>query len=176
MAGVTRLPGSLVVRKMLAMKHLRRWLAPLSIAFLCVSAAPAAPAPSITDQPATLKVEVAPATVASGGQARVTLTLQAADGVKINRYPKVRFSVDEQPGLVSGAETTVGSDSPPPVEQTEGNYFESVDPLTLKLAVDDRASTGSHEIEGQLVYYYCVTKSGFCAPKKTPVKIALNVR
>jgi hypothetical protein len=48
--------------------------------------------------------------------------------------------------------------------------------VKLTLELDKSISAGAHEIEGNLTYYYCVAKSGFCAPKKTPVKIAVNVR
>ena len=161
---------------MIAMKHPKRRGSVAVLAVLCGSWAFAAPAPGPGDQPATIRIAVAPEAVAPGGTARVTLTLEPVEGVKINRYPKVRFSVPARPGLVPAAETALGNDTPPPMDQTAGNYFDAIDPLTLELALDRGATHGTHEIEGQLVFYYCVAKSGFCAPKKTPVKIPLTVR
>ena len=81
-----------------------------------------------------------------------------------------------QAGLVAESDAAVGNDSPPPLDDPEANYFDVVEPVTLKLDLDDSISSGSHQIEGNLTYFYCVTKSGYCAPKKTPVKIAVNVR
>ena len=96
-------------------------------------------------------------------------------GVKINRYPKIRFNVEQQDGLVDGGEVTQGNDAPPPPDKMDNNYFETVEPLTLKLGVDGAATSGHHEFEGRVKYFYCVAKSGFCAPKTERVKIALNV-
>jgi hypothetical protein len=161
------------------MPAMRRWTGPTACAAIvlaCVAAAPAAPAPPLTEQPATIRVQIAPESVEPGGQARVTVTLDPAEGVKVNRYPKIRLEVPARPGLLAGGSATLGDDRPPAIDQTGGNYFDEIQPLTLALDLERGAPSGSHEIEGQLVFYYCVTKSGFCAPKKSPVKFALNVR
>ncbi len=108
----------------------------------------------------------------------MTLTLTAASGIKINRYPKIKFNVPAREGLVSGGESTLGNDSPPPIDAGTGaNYFDdTVDPLRLVLDLDAQAPRGRHDLEGQVKYYYCVVKSGFCAPAKASVKIPLTVR
>ena len=160
------------------MKDLRRpaILCALLILAAATSSAGDAPAAPGLERPATVRVEVSPQPVAPGGKARVTVSLSPAEGVKVNRYPKMKISVAALPGLVSAAEATVGDDKPPALDKTGGNYFDPVTPLTLDLAVDKSAKSGAHEVQGQLVFYYCVTKSGFCAPQREPVKIALAVR
>ena len=163
---------------MARMRDLRR-CALLAVLLLFAAAsygagdAPAAPG---LERPAAVRVEVSPQTIAPGGKARVTVSLSPVEGVKVNRYPKMKLSVAARPGLVSAAEASVGDDSPPSMDKTGGNYFDPVAPLTLDLAVDRSAKSGAHEIEGQLVFYYCVAKSGFCAPQREPLKIALAVR
>jgi DsbC/DsbD-like thiol-disulfide interchange protein len=153
------------------------------LAVLVISAALAAPcavlaAPNSAQpaNPAKVSISVSPETVAPGGEAQVTVKLTASSGVKINRYPKIKVSVPAQPGLVAETEAEVGNDSPPPLDDPDSNYFGVVDPVTLKLDLDDSVKSGEHEIEAKLTYYYCVTKSGFCAPKRTSVKIAVNVQ
>jgi len=157
-----------------------RYLASLTFALtlLGTGAAWAGPTPNdaITEHPANIRVQVSPEAVERGGSARITVTLDPVEGVKVNRYPKIRLSVPASPGLVSAAEVSLGDDRPAPVDQEGGNYFDAIEPLTLDLALDRQAPSGKHEIDGQLVFYYCVKKSGFCAPKKTPLKIALDVR
>ena len=138
-----------------------------------VLAAPNATQPA---NPAKIAISVSPDVVSAGGQTEVTVKLTASSGIKINRYPKIKISVPAQDGLVAEAEASVGNDSPPPLDDPDSNYFDVVDAVTLTLDLDDSISSGSHEIEGKLTYFYCVAKSGFCAPKKTPVKISLNVR
>jgi hypothetical protein len=122
------------------------------------------------------KVTVAVAEASPGTAAPVTVRLAPADGIKINRYPRIKLTVPARPGLVAAAEVAVGSETPPPPDQLETNYFKTVDPVQLSLHVEAGASAGKHDIPAQLLYYYCVAASGFCAPAKIPLMIALTVR
>jgi len=127
--------------------------------------------------PADVEISVLPAPVAPGAKAEVLLILKPRAGIKINRYPKVTLDVPAAGDLVGASEGSLGNDAPPPIGQLDANYFDkTIEPLKLSLDVSSAARSGRHEVEGQLTYYYCVTRSGFCAPKRTPVKIALDVR
>jgi hypothetical protein len=79
-------------------------------------------------------------------------------------------------GLVSGAETSLGSDAPPPPDRLETNYFTSLEPLRLRLDVQPSAAPGRHDVDAKLSYFYCVAASGYCAPGRIPIKIPLLVR
>jgi hypothetical protein len=136
----------------------------------------AAPSPSVTERPATLVVSVTPQNPQPGEPVEITLKVVPTSGVKINRYPKIRFNVEQLDGVIDGGEVTHGNDAPPPPDKMDTNYYKTAEPLTLTLSVDASATPGLHEFEGQVRYFYCVAKSGFCAPKKDRVKIALNVR
>jgi len=122
------------------------------------------------------KIELAVAPVSPGAEAKVTLRLSPAEGIKINRYPQIKLKVPASAGLVDAAEVAVGNTSPPPPERIETNYYKTVDPVELNLRVDAKAPAGEHRIPGQLSYFYCVAASGFCAPAKVPVTIPLTVR
>ena len=127
-------------------------------------------------EPARVEVSVFPEAARPGGETRVTVRLSPADGIKINRYPKIRLKVPGQEGLILSAEAAVGNKEPPPPDRIEGNYFKTVDPVELTLRVDPQAPAGQHKVQGQLSYFYCVAASGFCAPAKVPVSIPLTVR
>jgi hypothetical protein len=159
------------------MKHLKR-LGPGTLAILfTVFAADRATAGSVEPPavPASFEIQVDPASVTPGSQTRVSVRLSPADGVKINRYPRIRLAVEAQDGLVGAAEGSVGNDKAPPPGQMESNYFKHVDPVELTLTIDPAATRGTHEIPAKLTYFYCVAASGFCAPKTVPVEIALAV-
>ena len=152
-----------------------RRLLPLAVAVTALTwlvAAPLRP-PKI---PAHISVTVTPESVDPGGKTQVTLRLDPIEGVKINRYPKIKLQVPGHPGLVQEAEVTVGNSAPPPPGDTASNYFSVMDPLTLELSVEHSAKHGKHEIDGKLTYYYCIPASGFCAPHRVPVKIPVTVR
>jgi hypothetical protein len=127
-------------------------------------------------EPAKIRIAVSPESVPVGGSAEIRLQLAPKSGIKINRYPKIKLVLPEQPGLAKPAEAAIGNDGPPPPGKSEANYYETVDPVTLRIELDPTLSSGAHEFDGRLVYYYCVTKSGFCAPKRVNVKIPLQVQ
>lgn len=151
----------------------RSWLAGLLSAGV-LTACLAAPKPPAN--PAQIDVDVAPLQVAAGGRAQVTVRLEPIAGVQINRYPQITLKVPASEGLVAAGEAAVGSTAPPPPSMLDSNYFDTVDPLTLELLVDESAPHGKHSVAGQLTYFYCVKASGFCAPKKTSVEIPLEIR
>jgi hypothetical protein len=126
--------------------------------------------------PAKIKLSVEPGSVAPGGSARVTLELEPMDGVKINQYPKIQLKVTAQEGLVGAAEASMGSDVPPTEENLEANSFKEINPLHLKIELDQAAPKGEHELDAKVTYAYCMSASGFCARKRVPVKIAISVQ
>jgi hypothetical protein len=125
-------------------------------------------------EPAHIDLQVRPESVASGGEAQVTLRLEPKAGVKLNRYPRIKLSVPAQQQLAAKAEISVGSDRPP--DDLAQNYFDKLQPLTLTLRLAESLPPGRHEIAGQLSYNYCVPASGFCAPKRVALKIPVQVR
>jgi hypothetical protein len=164
---------------MLAMSNLNTIKGALAaVAIIALGlAAPAAQSPKPPAHPAVIAVSVEPESLSPGGRAEATLTLAPMEGVVINRYPKITLKVAESLGVVRAAEAAVGNDAPPPPDDKSGsNYFDTVDPVRLTLQLDEAIKPGPHEIEGQLKYYYCVKKSGFCAPKRETVKLPLKVR
>lgn len=133
--------------------------------------------PGAPEEPVRFSLSVSPGAVAPGAQARVKIQLEPAPGVKVNRYPRVRLQVPERKGLIAAGEASVGSDAPPPPDDlaSGANYFTKVDPVELTLDVDASAPRGAHQIEGKLLYHYCVGSS-FCAPARIAVKIPLTIR
>ncbi len=124
--------------------------------------------------PAKITVSVAPESVAPGGQALVTLTIDPISGIKINRYPQIKLKVPGEQGLVGEAEIAIGSKTPLPLDDQGSNFWKNVDPLHLTLTIDAAATSGEHEVEAKLTYYYCVS-GDFCAPKRVPLTIPIDV-
>jgi hypothetical protein len=149
-----------------------RLLSLILAAGLCASALAAPVKPP--KNPAKIAIAVAPEAVAAGGQAEVTLSIAPIEGVKVNRYPQIKLKVAAVEGLVAEAEVKIGDTKPPPAGK-KSNYWEKVDPVKLTLAVDEAATSGDHEIDAKLTYFFCLPASGFCAPARVPVKIPVSV-
>jgi len=162
---------------MRAMLHLKRYV-PVALGvwvalFAADCAAAGSPEPPAV--PALFDLRVRPEAVSPGGEATVSVTLEPAEGVKINRYPRIRLQVAAIDGMVGAAEGSVGNDKAPPPGKMDSNYFKKVDPVELTLTLDPAAPAGRHDIPAKLTYFYCVAASGFCAPKTVAVEIPLRV-
>ena len=152
----------------------RKCLTPLIMFALVVSGAAAVQ--GANKEPARIDVRVGADSVAPGETARVTVTVVPSSGIKINKYPKIKVTVDEVEGLVGRAEATVGNPKPPPVKDPESNYFKKPEGMKLDLTFSSDASSGPQEIEARIKYFYCVTESGYCAPARAELTIPVNVR
>ena len=157
-------------------KHLSWIVGPIVLTMAPWTLAAASPLKAPPKEPARVEVSVSPEAARPGGEARVTVLLHPADGIKINKYPKIKLKVPGQDGVVRPGEAAVGNAEPPPPDRIEGNYFKTVDPVELTLWVDPKAPAGQHLVPGQLSYFYCVAASGFCAPAKVPLTIPLTIR
>lgn len=123
-------------------------------------------------EPAKVRVAV---TSAAGGHGEFTLRLEPIPGVKINRYPKIKISVPEQPGLLAAAELSHGDERAPAPEKLATNYYETVPALSVRLEIAEDTATGRHELEGSVKYFYCMPASGFCAPHRETFKIPVSI-
>ncbi len=137
---------------------------------------PAAPPAKPPKEPAKIQVNVEPATVSAGEEATVTVRLNPIDGVKINRYPRIKLQLPSVGGIVAASKAEFGSDKPPAPNELDKNYFTSVEPLDLSIQLDGAAPGGNHELEGKVTYNYCVLASGFCSRFSGPFKILIAVR
>jgi len=126
-------------------------------------------------EPAKLDISVSPSEVEPGASATVTVRIVPKDGIKVNRYPKIKLQVPEQTGLVHEARAEIGDEKPPPPDKMNSNYYKTVDPVELQFTLDDAATPGRHELDAKLTYYYCVAASGFCAPARVQIKIPVAV-
>jgi hypothetical protein len=162
---------------MLSMNNLSNATFPWAVAaaLIACSVASAGEPAKPPAEPAKIEISVSPQAVAAGGKAEATLQLTPIEGVTINKYPKITLKIAALEGVVGSAESSVGDNAAPPPEQSGGNYFDKVDPLRIEIPMDMSVKPGKHQIEAKLQYYYCVKKSGFCAPKRATIKIPVEV-
>jgi hypothetical protein len=117
-----------------------------------------------------LAVVQAPDPLKAGQAGVVQVTVQPPAGITLNRYPGITLTIEKTGGVaLEKAETFVGTKTP--IDDPAEFAFKKIDPLELKVTP---SRAGSAELEGTMVFTYCVKASGFCAPARQKVKIALN--
>ncbi|GAB4222142.1 MAG: hypothetical protein Kow0062_18180 [Acidobacteriota bacterium] len=146
----------------------------VSLVLAAVLSPQAAPAAAGKDKAprVTARVAVDPSPARPGEPVRISVRLEPPEGVTLNRYPGITLKIDHVEGLdVASREVFVGTRKP--VTDVEKFAFEKVPPLV----VEGVAGAGSRRglIRGELKYFYCVKKSGFCAPASRPLEITVPI-
>ena len=158
------------------MRNLLR-LAVFSSAVILAIVTAAAPASSADAPPVTVSIAVDPKPAAAGSDVAVTVRLAPKEGIKLNKYPKIKLQLPAEPGVAAAAEASIGNTAPPPADHLDANYYTGeVDPLVVKVHLDSGAARGTHDLRGKLSYFYCVAASGYCAPAKVDVTVPVAVR
>ena len=126
--------------------------------------------------PATWTLD-APAAAGPGDTVELSLTLQPKSGIKVNRYPQIAWSITSDDNPVAGdVKSKLGSDGALPFDAPDADrYFKSIDPIVMNVRLDPQAAPGDHKLKTRLKYFYCVTKSGFCAPAKVSVEVPIRI-
>jgi hypothetical protein len=118
-----------------------------------------------------LETEIVPGSPSPGGRGELRLTLGLPAGIVLNRYPGITFTPEGTEGLVFDEEK-VHVGSPKPLKNPDDFYFDELEPLVVGFTVA-QGSAGTLELSGELKYFYCVKKSGYCAPGKQKVSVGV---
>lgn len=156
----------------------KRLCALLLLGGAALLSAPASEAAGPPKEPAEIRVDGPSEPLEAGASARFLVRLEPKPGIKINRYPRLKLEVPAELGIHEGGKSEVGRDRPPTPDELEDNYFarEEIPALEIAIPIEAGAAPGTYELEAKLVYFYCVTKSGFCAPSRTTVPLHVDVR
>ncbi len=133
----------------------------------------AAPKPADVDLKIT--VAVPQQAVAAGAEGEAVISFAAPAGIKFNKYPPIRVTVEENPPIEFEQTTVkVGLDSMP--DNPELNHFDSIEPIHLKFKVGPHNGDGKIPIKGKVKLTYCVAKSGYCAPLTRDLSFSLPIQ
>lgn len=151
-----------------------------SLAVMSLALSSSFTGPSALATPATpdidLKIQVSVPTrpVASGSEGEAIVTLTPPAGIRLNQYPPIRLTLEASPPLVfPQQEIKLGLDKMP--DDLESNPFERVDPIHVKFQVGKHDGDGQIPVKGKLRFFYCVAKSGYCAPGVKTVSFSVPI-
>ncbi len=108
-----------------------------------------------------------------GQELEVRVAVAPPEGITLNRYPGITLKIDKAPGVaLRDKEAFVGVRKP--LDDPAEFPFKSIDPL--KLYATPASGVGSRTtLEGTLKFFYCVKKSGYCAPGEMKVKVPVKI-
>ncbi|MDQ7005924.1 MAG: hypothetical protein Q9Q40_01685 [Acidobacteriota bacterium] len=151
---------------------MKSWLLVLGLV-VAVCAPQAAPGSRKKTAPTMgIRVEQRPAAATVGEPATVQVHVTPPDGIRLNRYPGITLEIDKADALdLSTRKAFVGSTKP--INDVSKFGFETIDPLVLEFVPK---APGEHVLEGTLKYFYCVKKSGYCAPGQQRVRLPVKAR
>ena len=145
----------------------------LLVAFAAAPLALGIPKPPDLD----LKINIAvpQQAVATGAEAEAVVSITPPAGVKLNKYPPIRVTVEGNPPIEFEQTTVkVGLDEMP--ENAELNHFDTIEPIHLKFKVGKHNGDGKIPIRGKVKLTYCVAKSGYCAPVTKDLSFAVPIQ
>ena len=105
----------------------------------------------------------------AAGSGEVTVSFDVKKGYVINRVPSIQLKLDTIDG-VTLRETSMASSPDDPKSTDE--YYVDVPTFGLEVA---SGSSGTYEIPGNLVYFFCSKADGFCSRQVVDVTIPVTV-
>lgn len=113
-----------------------------------------------------------PADAPAGEAIELLVTVAPPEGIKLNRYPGITLTIEKAKGLkLTNSEAFVGEKKP--LTNPDEFGFKTIDPLKFSLVAKSSGSKQRY-LEGTLKFFYCVKKSGYCAPGTQAVKIPVK--
>ena len=118
-----------------------------------------------------IEIQHTPSGLQNGVKAELRVVVEPPPGIRLNRYPGITLQIDKARGVELNSNTAfVGVTEP--IADVSKFGFETIDPLVLEIVPRRR---GHLMLQGTLKFFYCVKKSGYCAPGKQKIKIPLDV-
>jgi len=126
-------------------------------------------------KPPRLEIAVtqSPEPARPGDAAEVTLAVSTPEGIVLNRYPGITLRIGEAHGVEAPhGEVFVGSKKP--IRDEHAFYFKTPVPIRFTL-VPAAGAPPLVKVPAKLSFFYCVKKSGYCAPGHQEIEIPLRV-
>jgi hypothetical protein len=107
------------------------------------------------------------------GAATVAVTFIAADpDVKVNQEPGPRLKLDPEQGVLIDRQPAVSRRGE---SGGEPKYLDTSLPVAFPVAVKPRAPKGEQTVKGNVVYFYCSKREGWCRKGTSEVAFVVNV-
>lgn len=105
-----------------------------------------------------------------GQEGKIVISMNVRDGYVINRIPPIQLKLEPVGGLrLDDMNMTSSSEDP----KSTDSYYVDVPTFDVDLVA---VESGSYEIAGELVYFFCSKADGFCARQTAEVNVPVVAR
>ncbi len=127
------------------------------------------------DENIRIKLHSQPQKVKPGDSGIIKVEIKPAKGIKLTKYPQtsITLSGDEELLFEKNVIKLGQAEMPKNIKR---NFLDKIQPLEFKFKVDKDVEKSVLNIKANISYFYCVSRSGFCAPGTKTIELQIPVK
>ncbi len=142
---------------------------------LCFSDGPFSGSIKNEDDNIRVKLHFNPREVKPGDSGFIKVEIKPAKGIKLTKYPQTSVTLSGDEEIIFEKNVLkLGQNKLP--EDIKRNFLEEIDLLEFKFKVDENVEKSMLNVKANISYFYCVSRSGFCAPGTKNIELQIPVK
>lgn len=110
---------------------------------------------------------IKPSILKPGDEAKLIINFQPTKGILINLKPPITLEIDNKVATLKNIELP---------KSKSGEYLDHNKPVTQTIKLNKNLKPGKVKIKGNLTYFYCSEKEGWCTKTKQPIELNITVK
>lgn len=110
---------------------------------------------------------IKPTELKPGGEAKLIINFQPTQGILINLKPPIKIEIDNKIAVLKNVDLP---------KSKSGEYLDHNKPITQTIKLNRGLKPGKVTIKGNLTYFYCSEKEGWCTKAKQPIELNIIVK
>lgn len=110
---------------------------------------------------------IKPSVLKPGDEAKLIINFQPAKGILINLKPPITVEIDKKIAILKNIELS---------KSRSGEYLDHNKPITQIIKLNRNIKPGKVKIKGNLTYYYCSEKEGWCTKANQNIELNITVK
>lgn len=142
---------------------------------LCFSDGPFSGSIKKEDDNIRVKLHSKPREVKPGDSGFIKVEIEPAKGIKLTKYPQTSVTLSGDEEIIFEKNVLkLGQNTLP--EDIKRNFLEEIDLLEFRFKVDENVEKSTLNVKANISYFYCVSRSGFCAPGTKNIELQIPVK
>jgi hypothetical protein len=122
-----------------------------------------------------VKLHFQPREVRPGDSGFIKVEIEPAKGIKLTKYPQTSVTLSGDEEIIFEKNVLkLGQEKLP--KDIKKNFLEKIDLLEFKFKVEETVEKSMLNVKANISYFYCVSRSGFCAPGTKNIEFQIPVK